>query len=399
MRHGIRVGRLFGVDVIIDWSWFFIAAFAFSHLTWTIWQWHADWGLATCVATGLFGTAALFASILTHELGHALVASAQGMQPRSIRFFLFGAATHLDRERSTPLREALTAGVGPLISLIVGAGALTVGLAWLTFFGPYHPDPVKNAVLAGPIWTLLMWIGSLNVLLGLFNLLPAFPLDGGRIFRSAAWAITGDVKRATRIAAKLSQLIAAGMMGFGLLVAFAPAFGVSVADNVLGAIWLVFIGWFLLGAASHSYRHTLMEEAVEGVPVRRLMRPVVPFVDASTSVAALVDRWMAEEADRFVVHEDGVPIGVVDVHDARRMPRSDWETATVRPLARPVLAGARVEANADGVEALRRLGEAERGELLVVDGDRPVGVLRWREVMRWLELQSDEPGLWTPANA
>lgn len=399
MRHGIRVGRLFGVDVTIDWSWFVIAALAFSHLGWTLWQWHHEWGLATCIATAATGTAALFASILAHELGHALVAQASGMRPRSIRFFLFGAATQLERDRATPLREALTAAVGPAISLAIGAALLVLCAASALYLGHHAPDPMKLVVLAGPWWTLAMWTGSINVLLGFFNLVPAFPLDGGRLLRSALWGLTGDVKRATRYAAIVSQLIAGAFIAVGLFVAFSPAFGLSLGDHVLSALWLAFIGWFLLGAASHSYRHVLMEEALEGVPVRRLMRPHVPLIEASARVSELIERWMDDDHDRFVVVDGERVQGVVDVRNAKSLPRERWDATAIRQLARPLATDEQVSPEMDGAEAFHRLSASGRNELIVLDArtGAPAGVLRWRDVLRWLELQSDEPGLWHPA--
>ncbi len=393
MRHGIRVGRLFGVDVTIDWSWLVIAVLAFSHLCWTLWQWHHEWGLAACIVTAAMGTTALFASILAHELGHALVAQASGMRPRSIRFFLFGAATQLERDRATPLREALTAAVGPAISLAVGAALLVLCATSALYLGHRAPDPTKFVVLAGPWWTLTIWTGSVNVLLGIFNLVPAFPLDGGRLLRSALWGLLGDVKRATRYAAIVSQLIAGAFIAVGLFVAFSPAFGLSLGDHVLSALWLAFIGWFLLSAASHSYRHVLMEEALEGVPVRRLMRPHVPLLEAGARVSELVERWMNHDHERFVVVDGERVRGVVDVRSVRSLPRERWNATAIGELARPLAVEERVWPEMDSAEALRRLTASERSELIVVDAqtDAPAGVLRW------LELQSDQPGLWRPA--
>jgi Zn-dependent protease len=247
-RSGFALGRLFGIEVRVDWSLSFIFALIALDLGAGVFpRWHPDWSVALCWGVALTAALLFFASVLAHELSHALVARARGIAVPRITLFLFGGVAELAEEPRTPGSEFLIAIVGPLTSLAIGAGAL---VATGLLAGPLLPDmssALESSSLLeqlGPLPTLLLWLGPVNVTLGLFNLIPGFPLDGGRVLRSALWKITGDAAKATRWAARSGQLVAVFMMVGGGMIA--------LGGNAMQGVWLALLGWFLYRAASSS---------------------------------------------------------------------------------------------------------------------------------------------------
>ncbi|HMI93041.1 MAG TPA: site-2 protease family protein, partial [Polyangiales bacterium] len=249
MHTGFALGRLFGIQVRIDWSLSFIFGLIALDLGAGVFpRWHPEWSAPLCWGVALAAAVLFFASVLAHELSHALVARARGIAVPRITLFLFGGVAELAEEPRTPGSELLIAIVGPLTSLAIGAGALLLS-GWLA--APLLPD-VNHATLESaevlarldPFTTLLLWLGPVNVTLGLFNLIPGFPLDGGRVLRAVLWAITRDAAKATRWAARSGQLVAVFMMVGGAMLA--------LGGNTMQGVWLALLGWFLYKAASNS---------------------------------------------------------------------------------------------------------------------------------------------------
>lgn len=241
----------------------------------------------------------------------------------------------------------------------------------------------------GPVGTLLMWLGSINVFLGLFNLAPGFPLDGGRLVRASLWAATDDLKAATQWAAQLGRLIGWGLALAGIAMVFGariPVFGTGAA----GGLWLVLIGWFLNSAASQTYRQVLMRDALEDLAVQDLMRSDPPSISADATVENLVDDGLiGTDHTAFMVMDEGRFLGSVTIEDVRGLSRNLWPDTTVREIMSPVGDLATTRTDEDVMAALDRLVRQGIQQLPVMDDGRPAGILRRDDIARWLELRSD----------
>jgi Zn-dependent protease/CBS domain-containing protein len=386
MHHGFRIGRIAGITIEVDWSWIFI----FLLVTWDLAiavfpQIHPDWSVGLSWITALIASLLFFAAVLAHEFAHSLTAKRFGLPIRRITLFLFGGVSNLEREPQSARAEFIIAVVGPLTSFALGI--LFLFLARL-HIGSVPLSLGKELGQLDPISTLLLWLGPINILVALFNLVPGFPLDGGRILRAAIWGATGDFIRATRWAAGAGRMFAWILMAAGL----AMIFGISVpffGRGLIGGLWLIFIGWFLSNAATQSFQQVLAEDLLEGVPVSRLMRSEVPTVDPYTSISDFVYHHLIGTDERaFPVMEGGRLIGLVCLEDVRKTPREDWDRKSVRDIMTPAERLATVAPTEDVTRALSQLARNDIRQLPVVESGRLVGMLRRRDIVRWLQINS-----------
>lgn len=251
MRGAFRIGRLFGIDVGVDRSWGIVFALMAWNLTAVFHGWHPTWALLACCILALFAVLLFFASVLAHEFAHALVARSFGMSVRDIRLFLFGGVSNIEREPSSPGAEFWMAIAGPLTSFGLGVAFVALAAATLSVPPSEASDPVHVLSGLGPISTLFLWLGPVNVIVGVFNLLPGFPLDGGRVLRAILWKASGDLRRATLAATIGGRTLGWTFLLMGLAMVFGatlPVFGGGAGSGV----WLTFVGWFLSSAASRS---------------------------------------------------------------------------------------------------------------------------------------------------
>jgi CBS domain-containing protein len=238
-----------------------------------------------------------------------------------------------------------------------------------------------------------MWLGPINILVGVFNLIPGFPLDGGRVLRSAIWAATGDLHAATRWASAVGQAIG----WFFILLGVAIAFGANVpffGRGIVSGLWLAFIGWFLSAAAAQTWRRHLVQELLGGLSVSRLMRTSGPTVPPGTPIAAFVSDWLTRGDERAfpIVGDDGRLLGVASLADVRVAPRDAWETTPLSAVMTPRERLVTVAPRDDLAQAHEKMVRADVGQLPVLDGDRLVGMLLRRDVARWIELHA-QPGV------
>lgn len=399
MKNGFRLGRIAGIQVSADWSWLFIAVLLTWNLTAVFATWHPDWGVGVRATVAVCASALFFASVLTHEFAHSLVARAQGIPVKSITLWLFGGVSNLEREPTSPRAEFFTAIVGPLTSLALGFVFLSLGALGVVHVGHLVHTPRAVFGTLGPVATLLVWLGPINVALGLFNLVPAFPLDGGRVLRSGLWAAMGDLRRATRWTSAISQTIAWGFILTGIAMAFGarvPYFGTGIANG----LWLSFIGWFLNSAAVRTWQQAVIEDLLGDLTVGRLMRRTGPVVVPELNVERFVNEWILGSDDRAYPVMVGAELrGMMCLSDVRKVPRSAWEGTTVAQLMTP--AGELVVVGPEeGVsEALNKLARRDVAQLPVMHGGRLVGMLLLRDITRWIELQSTEGPPHHPATA
>jgi len=382
---GLNLGKIFGVRIAADWSlfialWLVTVSLALGSFP----AWHPEWGGGMRWGVAVVAAVLLFVSVLLHELSHAVVARAYGLEVRSIHLFVFGGVANIEREPETPRAELAMAIVGPLTSIALGLLFLLLAGGLVRLGG----DPERLMRDLGPTATLLFWLGPLNLFIGLFNLLPGFPLDGGRILRALLWRATGDLHAATRWASLSGQAIGLVLVFAGLAMIFGarlPVFGAGVVSG----LWISVIGWFLASAAAMSYRQLVIMHLVEGVPVRRLMRTDVTAVSPGLPVARLVDDYLMRTDQRaFPVLADGRLAGLVCLEDVRVVDRDVWGEIEVGTIMTPAAALETVSPGDDLTVAMRAFSRKDVEQLPVLQDDRLVGVLRRRDILKWLELQA-----------
>jgi Zn-dependent protease len=388
-QSGLRLGSVFGVPIHVDWSLLIIFLLIAVNLALGLFPaWHPEWSPVLSWSVALAAAVLFFASVLAHELSHAVVARSRGIPVSSITLFIFGGLAHIEDEPRSPKDEFLMAAVGPVVSIAIGLLALLGAwalagdaLAQLDPEAPSTMAPVMRSV--GPLATLLLWLGPINVMLGLFNLVPGFPLDGGRVARSIVWWATGDLVKATRWAAGAGQVFAWVLMGIGAVE--------LLTGGAVGGVWLLLIGWFLNNAARQSYAQVIMRRALDDVPVSRIMYTRVGTLPPELSVEAFVrDHLLATDTDQAcwpVVTDEGRLLGLVSMDDVRRVSQERWPVTAVTEIMTPADELDAVSPHADAEQALRLLSRSDVEQLPVLEGGRVLGFVRRRDLVRWMSLQ------------
>ncbi|MGH8726777.1 MAG: site-2 protease family protein [Burkholderiales bacterium] len=390
MQSGIRIGSVSGIEVFVDWSLmiiFFLVTFSLGAGLFP--AWHPEWGGVLIWSVALAAAFLFFVSVFIHELSHALVGRAMGIEIRRITLFIFGGMAHLEREPHAWRAELWMAIVGPIVSLLLGGlflllGGLTLGAAG---FDPAQPQ--ETLAQMGPLTTLFLWLGPINIVLGLFNLVPGFPLDGGRVLRAVMWGITGNLKLATRWASRLGQFFAWFLIAIGIAMILGvrvPLFG----TGLLNGLWLAFIGWFLNQAALMSYRQLLVRESLDDVPVSRVMRSQFASVEPNMTVNQLVDEHLLHSDQRAYPVLDGFDlVGLVCLEDLRKVPREAWESTRIAEIMTPAANLAQISPAEDTSDALTTLNNRGVNQLPVVENGRVRGFVRREDILRWLALRGD----------
>lgn len=365
LGSGIGIGRIRGIEIRIHWSWFIILVL----ITWSFadglyrdlyenWSDGQRWS-AAIITSGLF-----FLSVLLHELSHAFVAQRYGMTVPSITLFVFGGVSSIAGEMRTAREEFAVAIAGPLMSWLLAA---VFGVLWLA---------TRGSDVAGVVG----YLAFINGALGFFNLLPGFPLDGGRVLRAIVWGRSNSIVRATKVAASVGSIIAYLMIGIGLVSVF--FFG------LLGAIWYVLIGLFLKSAAEGSYQAMLADRALRNVDAAAVMQPPSTPIEASMTVQQLVDERLLRAAERaYLVGTDGHVVGLVTASDITRLPRDQWARTPVGNVMVPAERVRTVTPRTDLVEAMRLMQQYDIHQLPVLDDGRLVGMLTRADVLRQVEVR------------
>jgi CBS domain-containing protein len=279
--------------------------------------------------------------------------------------------------------------VGPLTSLVLGAIFLILGGSSLGNLGLFGANPTRALSNLGPVSTLLLWLGPINILLGIFNMIPGFPLDGGRVLRSILWAITNDLKKATRWSTWVGQFVAWLFIAAGIAMIFGvniPFFG----TGLISGLWIAFIGWFLFNAAAQSYQQVVIQDMLDGVPVSRLMRSQIPAVTPDVRVDDLVyNHIMGTDERAFPVMDGGNFAGMVCLEDVRKVPKDQWDDVKVGQIMTPADKLDVISPREEASEALQKLARRDVNQVPVVQNGALVGILRRSDIIRWLQLQSD----------
>jgi len=372
MGPAVTIGRPFGIPVRLDASWLIaVVLISWSLAAGFFPEAHPALDASARWATALAGALGLFLSILLHEFAHALVARRYGLRVASVTLFVFGGVGDLRDEPPTPAAEFWIAVAGPALSALL---ALLLAI------------PFVAGIALFPAATALMhWLLLANTLLAAFNMLPAFPLDGGRVLRSFVWRATGSLRRATRVTAAMGRGLGLCLMVFGGLQFLAGAW--------VGALWCFFLGAWLRQAAAGSYEQTLLRELLRGEPVRAFMKrdpvTVAPDVTLGTFVRNYVYRHRFK---MFPVEEQGRLLGFVTLAGVAGIPPGDWEGHRVAEFLPPLTDEACVEPDADVLDAIARMSRTGRSRLLVREDGRLVGILALKDVLRFFALKVELEG-------
>ena len=375
-----RLGSIFGFEIRIDFSWFiifFLILWSFSTRVFPVQI--PGQPAELYFVMGTIAALLFFASLLAHELAHSFVARSKGIPVEGITLFIFGGMARMRLEAEDPRDEFQIAVVGPLSSLAI-AGLFAM-VWWLGRLAGWSP---AIAVAAG-------YLAFLNALLAVFNLMPGFPLDGGRLFRALVWQATGDVTKATRWATAGGRWFGYLLMAFGALQLFAGA--------VLGGMWLIFIGWFLQNAAGMSLRQFVVRNLLEGVGAREIMTANPDAVPADLPLQELVDtHFLRKRHQAFPVVEGGRPVGLVTLQHVKRLARQEWPAKRVSDVMKRAegIVVSPWESVSRVIEIMQEAGE--RRVLVARDG-RLIGLISASDVAAWLQHEEEVEALRPSAGA
>ena len=374
MHPNIKLGRLFGIDVGIHYSWFIIAFLIFLSLASQFQAVNPRWGQATTWTLAAITALLFFASILAHEFLHAAVAKARGMPVRSITLFALGGVANIEREPADPKSEFWMAIAGPITSAVVGLFFLAI--AWIAGWRPESGTPPE------PLWAGLVWLGYINILLALFNLIPGYPLDGGRVLRSIIWAINRDLVRATRIAARVGHGVAVVFIVLGFFRFF--------WQGSFGGLWLAFIGWFLANASVASYASVESSTVLANVRVRDVMSQVCPTIDGNVNLRTFAEDYLLRTGRRcFVVLRNGRGSGLITINELKKVERDRWPFVTVSEVARPFDSLRAVTPDTPLSEALEFIVREDLNQLPVIANGEIRGVINRSDVLQVLQTRAE----------
>jgi Zn-dependent protease len=382
--------RLFGIRVGVNYSWFLVL-FVVIFILWDSLSRTLDASETTVYVVAVVAAASFFGSILLHEIGHALAARREGIGVEGIDLFLFGGVMKMSRETDSPGAEFRVAVAGPLVTLAIMALASVAAILLAGVDSFWEAARLSSEADASPVEVVVSLLVSMNLVLLLFNLVPAFPLDGGRIARAAAWKLTGDRHRATRFAARIGIGFGWMLVGFGLLLVVFVG-----GDAAFDAIWFAALGWLLASAARATLAQTAFTEQLEGITVADVMDSEPVTIPAGLSVAqAYEDYFLRYQGWEWfaVVEDDGRYVGLAHRRAVEHAALEEGGAMPVRDVAAPGAAEGQVRADAPleallGSEPLRRLGA-----LMAVDADgRLRGVVTFEHVTRALRARLAAPG-------
>jgi len=369
LRNSFQIGRIFGISIRIDYTWFIV----FALVSLSLGGYHfpsiyANWSPMTYWFMGVITALIFFCSILAHELAHSLVSRARGVPVDSITLFIFGGVARISDEPRSPGSEFLMALAGPATSLGIGI-----------VFGALYLLIGKTRT---PVTALALWLSRINLIVAAFNLIPGFPLDGGRVFRSIVWKITGNLRTATRIASIVGRVVAYLFILLGFLTA--------LRGNWFGGIWIAFIGWFLQNAASSSYRQLELREMLRGVKVSEIMTSDCQWLPKGLAVKDLVDNYILPTTRRCfpVVDEDRV-LGIITLHNVKEIPREQWASVKVEDAMTPLEEMKTVRSDDDLFTVMRQMTEEGVNQMPVVEDGQLIGMIARDNLVGFINARSE----------
>ncbi|QOC23564.1 site-2 protease family protein [Wenzhouxiangella sp. AB-CW3] len=365
-RSVLVLGYIRGIRIEIHVSWLIIFVLLLASLGTGLSQAYPDWSITAVVITTVLTVLLFFASILAHELGHSVVAIRRGIPVRAITLFIFGGMAQISRDSESADDEFWIAIAGPAVSFALAAGFLMLSL--------------PAAQISEPLSVAMSWLGLINLIVAIFNLIPGFPLDGGRVFRALVWKFTGDAARGMRAAVMGGRLVAYALFAVGLWIMLAM-------NNLLGGLWIMIIAWFLLNMAEASGRDYGMRERLRGLCARDLADRNLPLVSPSTPVDEWVhDHMLAGGLRAHFIGDRNKVVGLATLSDARKLPREQWPQTTVADIMTPVGKLVRVSPDSSAEDILRLINEHSLNQVPVMDDDRVIGWIDRRRLLGTIEL-------------
>jgi len=365
----LRLGRILGIEIRLDYSWFVI----FVLVTWSLAgqlfpSSYPGWAPMAYWVVGLLAAVLFFGSVLAHELAHSLVSQRYGVPVHDITLFIFGGAAHISDEPKTARGELVMALAGPATSLLLSA---FFGMLWLLSRGT-----------GSYLYAISSWLAGVNLSLAVFNLIPGFPLDGGRVFRAIVWAISGNLRLATRIATGLGRLVAFGFIFAGVWQIF--------GGNLANGLWIAFIGWFLENASANTYRRQALRDMLAGHKVSEIMTRECAHIPATLTVEALVNDLLLPSGRRcFPVEEGGRVQGLVTVHRIQQMPRAQWPHTRVDQIMIPLDQLKTVRPDDELDDVLERMTHEDVNQLVVVEGQELMGLVARDGLLNYIRTRSE----------
>ncbi len=372
MHSQIKLGSVFGIRIGLHYSWFLIALLIVLSLSAQFHATNPAWGDGVILTLSVATAFLFFASLLLHELAHSWVATSNNLPVKEITLFALGGVSQIEKNPESATVEFWMAFVGPLTSAAIGGLCLAVAYA--------IGDPASD-----PWMAMLLWLGYINLTLAVFNLVPGYPLDGGRVLRAIIWWKTGDADRSTQAAARVGQAVGFGFIALGVLRFFGGA--------GIGGLWIAFIGWFLLQAAGGSYVQVGLARALNGVRVVDVMTPDCPTVDGRQTVQAFVDHELLRTGQRcFIVVDNGEITGLVTPHEVKQVDRATWPSLTLHQIMRPLANLSSVPPEATLASALELMSREDVNQLPVVSDRHLEGVLSRAQIVNYLQTHEELRG-------
>jgi Zn-dependent protease/predicted transcriptional regulator len=373
VRSSIRLGRVFGIEIGLHYSWFLIALLIVMSLSSQFQASHAEWGLNVIWALSILTAILFFVALLAHEMSHALVARARGLNTKAITLFALGGVAQIEKEPEDAKTEFLVGIVGPFSSAVIGL--VSLGIAWAVGWR-------IGATPETPLLAMFVWLGYINLSLAAFNMIPGYPLDGGRILRSILWMFSHDVVRATKMASNVGKVIALLFIALGIFRFFGGA--------GFGGLWIAFIGWFLLQAATASATSVTITAGLKGVQVSDVMTSDCVTLDGNMNVEQFVEAYLLRSGKRcFVVQQNGEVAGLVTAHEIKELDRARWPYTTLSDIMRPLDELHTVAPSTSVMEALETMGRDDVNQLPVVSGSHLDGIITRANVVQFLHTRAE----------
>ncbi|MEW5976760.1 MAG: site-2 protease family protein [Acidobacteriota bacterium] len=364
MRSRIQLGKFLGISLQIDPSWFIVFFLILFSLSTRFSEEHPHWGSWTTWTVGLLTSVLFFVSVVLHELAHSIVALAKGIPVRSITLFIFGGVAQIGREARRPGTEFLVAVAGPAASFFLSALFLTV---WMF-------TRESNEVAA----VLSLWLGQMNLALAVFNLIPGFPLDGGRILRSIIWAVSGNFHTASKAATTMGRIVAYLFIIGGIITA--------LQSDFFSGLWIGFIGWFLLNAAQQSYAHAVLINSLVGIRASDLMTRDCPRVAAKLSLNEFVNDYLFRTGRHcFLVMDQDLFQGIITLHEVNKIPRERWNEVMLSEVMVRLENLRWVTPQQDVLQILESMDRENINQVPVIEEGRLLGMVGRQEILHVLQ--------------
>ena len=376
MQPHIKLGRIWGIQIGLHLSWILIAFLIAFSLAAQFALVNPDWSTATVWTTAIVTGLLFFVSVILHELSHAAVAKMRGLPVRSITLFALGGVASIEKDAADASTEFWMGIAGPIASVVIGVLCLAAASAfgWVPENQLFAPST--------PALTALVWLGFINITLAIFNMLPGFPLDGGRVLRAIIWWVTGNVDRSTRIAARVGQIFAILFIVWGVFQFFSGA--------GFGGLWLAFIGWFLLSAAGASYAQVEVTQNLRGLKAADVMRNDCAIADGWQNLQQFVDENILRSGNRcFLVVEDNHLAGLITTHEIKDIPRDEWPSKTVADAMRTFDNLQTIKPETSLTDALETMASNDVNQLPVVSGRRIAGVISRNSIVQLLQTRRE----------